>query len=91
MISEFRASRLDRLQPQLIILFSCYREKRSKAETEKARRKLEADLKVNQEMMADIDRGKKDLESNVQRKEREIAEAINKLEGELCAVVFFAS
>ena len=48
-------------------------------------------MKVNQEMMADIDRGKKDLESNVQRKEREIAEAINKLEGELCAVVFFAS
>ena len=46
---------------------------------------------MNQEMMADIDRGKKDLESNVQRKEREIAEAINKLEGELCAVVFFES
>ena len=59
-----------------------YREKRSKAETEKARRKLEADLKVNQEMMGDIDRGKKELESNVQRKEREIADAINKLEGE---------
>ena len=84
MISEFRASILDRLQPQLkLFCLSCYREKRSKAETEKARRKLEADLKVNQEMMADIDRGKKDLESNVQRKEREIAEAINKLEGEL--------
>ena len=33
-------------------------------------------------MMADIDRGKKELESNVQRKEREIADAINKLEGE---------
>ena len=48
------------------------REKRSKGETEKARRKMEADLKVSQEMMADIERGKKDLETNVQRKEREI-------------------
>ena len=40
-------------------------------------------------MMADIDRGKKDLESNVQRKEREIAEAINKLEGELYVLLYF--
>ena len=57
------------------------REKRAKTDSEKARRKLEADLKVSQEMVADVERSKKDMEGNVQRKEREIAEATVRLEG----------
>ena len=35
------------------------REKRAKTESEKARRKMEADLKVSQEMVADVERSKK--------------------------------
>ena len=58
------------------------REKRHKNEVEKSRRKIEAELKVSQEMVGEIEREKKELESVVGRREREIVEMMAKLENE---------
>ena len=44
------------------------REKRHKNEVEKSRRKIEAELKVSQEMVGEIEREKKELESVVGRR-----------------------
>ena len=58
------------------------REKRQKNDIEKSRRKIEAELKVSQEMVGEIEREKKELESVVGRREREIQELMAKLENE---------
>lgn len=49
-------------------------------------RKMETELKVSQEMVADVERGKRELEANFQRKEREISDAASKLEAEQALV-----
>ena len=58
------------------------REKRQRGETEKGRRKVEADLKISQEMVGELERGKKELEGVVSRREKEIAEVAARLEEE---------
>ena len=55
------------------------REKRQRGETEKGRRKVEADLKISQEMVGELERGKKELEGVVVRREKEIAEVASRL------------
>ena len=61
------------------------REKRQRAETEKGRRKIEADLKISQDAVGELERGKKELEGVVARREREIMEVASKLEEEQAA------
>ena len=58
------------------------REKRQRSDTEKHRRKVEADLKISQDMVGEIERGKKELEAVVARRERDIYELAVKLEEE---------
>ena len=58
------------------------REKRQRNDTEKSRRKVEADLKISQEMVGELERGKKDLEGVVSRREKEIGEVAVRLEEE---------
>lgn len=43
------------------------REKKMRADVEKAKRKLELDLKSTQETVEDLERVKSDLEANVRR------------------------
>jgi myosin heavy chain 6/7 len=61
---------------------SLSREKRQRAQIEKERRKVEGDLKVTQEMVLDLERTKKELESIIQRKEKDISGLFVKLEDE---------
>ena len=61
---------------------SLSREKRTRAQTEKERRKVEGDLKVTQEMVLDLERTKKELESVIQRKEKDTSALFVKLEDE---------
>jgi chaperonin cofactor prefoldin len=43
------------------------REKKQRADVEKAKRKVENDLKLTQETMEELERIKRDLEENVRR------------------------
>eukprot|EP00092_Neocalanus_flemingeri_P016779 GFUD01018148.1.p1 GENE.GFUD01018148.1~~GFUD01018148.1.p1 ORF type:complete len:1458 (+),score=511.32 GFUD01018148.1:400-4374(+) len=58
------------------------REKRSKYNTEKERRRLEGDLKMSQGSVSDLEREKREMEQNLMRKETEIHTIVSKLEDE---------
>ena len=58
------------------------REKKQRGDTEKHRRKVEADLKISQDMVGELERGKKELDAVVSRRDREILEIAAKLEEE---------
>lgn len=52
------------------------------ADVEKAKRKVEGDLKLTQEAVADLERNKKELEQTIQRKDKELSSLTAKLEDE---------
>merc|ERR1712113_1014064 len=58
------------------------KEKRSKYNIEKERRKLEGDLKMCQEMVLDYERGKRELEQAIMRKDTELNGLMGKLDDE---------
>merc|ERR1712213_202317 len=61
---------------------SLEREKKTKGDVEKLKRKVEGDLKLTQEAVSDLDRVKNELNQTVQRKEKEIASMSAKIEDE---------
>ena len=69
-------STLDELESSL------EKEKRGRANVEKERRKVEGELKVTQESVADQERTKKELESAVERKEKDASVLLSKLDDE---------
>ena len=69
-------STLDELESSL------EKEKRGRANVEKERRKVEGDLKVTQESVADQERTKKELESSIERKEKDASGLLSKLDDE---------
>merc|ERR1719297_286075 len=58
------------------------REKKSRLDMEKQRRKIEGDLKVTQEVVIDLERDKKDVESMIEKKDKDIHDAQRRLEDE---------
>merc|ERR1711874_93126 len=58
------------------------KEKRTKYNIEKERRKLEGDLKMCQEMVLDFERGKRELEQSIMRKDTELNGLMGKLDDE---------
>merc|ERR1711936_103362 len=58
------------------------REKKSRGDAEKMKKKVEADFKLTQETVADLDRIKEDLNNTIQRKEKELASISAKIEDE---------
>ena len=58
------------------------KEKRAKHNVEKERRKLEGDLKMSQEMVLDLERGKRELEQTIMRKDTELNTQMGKLDDE---------
>merc|ERR1712038_2189707 len=58
------------------------KEKRDRIDCEKARRRVEGELKVSQEAVADLERQKKDGESTIGRKEKDVTSLTTKLEDE---------
>merc|ERR1712240_698346 len=58
------------------------KEKRSRGNVEKERRKLEGELKICQETVAELERSKKELEAAIMRKENEIGGMAGKLDDE---------
>ena len=58
------------------------KEKRSRAIIEKDRRKIEGELKICQETVAELERSKKELEAAIMRKESEIGGLAYKLDDE---------
>merc|ERR1712128_252297 len=58
------------------------REKKSRLDMDKQRRKQEADLKVTQEVVIDLERDKKDVESLIEKKDKDMHEAQRRLEDE---------
>merc|ERR1719264_2220999 len=58
------------------------KEKRSRANVEKDRRKIEGELKICQETVAELERSKKELEAAIMRKENEISGMAYKLDDE---------
>merc|ERR1712223_1020053 len=58
------------------------REKKSKSDVEKIKRKVEGDLKLTQEAVADLERIKSELGQTVQRKEKELGSMSAKIEDE---------
>ena len=58
------------------------REKKSRLEVDKQRRKVEADLKVCQEKVTDLEREKKEIEGNIQKKDADIMVSQRRLEDE---------
>merc|ERR1712198_827418 len=61
---------------------SLEREKKARLDMDKQRRKVEADLKVTQEMVNDLERDKKELEGLITKKEKETSVIQSKLEDE---------
>jgi myosin heavy chain 6/7 len=61
---------------------SLEKEKRTKYNIEKERRKLEGDLKMCQEMVLDFERGKRELEQSIMRKDTELNGLMGKLDDE---------
>merc|ERR1712021_80608 len=61
---------------------SLEREKKSKADVDKIKRRLEGDVKLTQEAVADLDRVVTELSQTVQRKEKELASVGAKIEDE---------
>merc|ERR1719323_2179079 len=58
------------------------REKKSRLDMEKQRRKIEGDLKVTQEVVIDLERDKKDLETLIEKRDKDIHDAQRRLEDE---------
>jgi len=58
------------------------REKKSRLDMDKQRRKIEADLKVTQEVVIDLERDKKEIESAIEKKDVEIHNSQRRLEDE---------
>merc|ERR1712198_188083 len=58
------------------------REKKSRLDMDKQRRKIEADLKITQEVVIELERDKKEVESNIEKVDREIHENQRRLEDE---------
>merc|ERR1712198_205500 len=58
------------------------REKKSRLDMDKQRRKVEADLKITQEVVIELERDKKEVESNIEKVDREIHENQRRLEDE---------
>jgi len=58
------------------------KEKRQRAIVDKERRKVEGELKIAQERVADLEREKKELESSIARKEKDINGISGKLDDE---------
>merc|ERR1711902_195321 len=58
------------------------REKKAKGDVEKIKRKVEGDLKLTQEAVADLERIKSELNQTVQRKEKELSSMGAKIEDE---------
>ena len=56
------------------------KEKRGRADVEKARRKLEGELKVNQETVAELERSRKEMEANIGRKDKDTSGLFTKLQ-----------
>ena len=56
----------------IIIQQNILGEKRSKANSEKERRRLEGELKICQESVADMERAKRELEQTIMRRDTEI-------------------
>ena len=61
---------------------SLEREKKSKADVDKIKRRLEGDVKLTQEAVADLDRVVTELSQTVQRKDKELASVVAKIEDE---------
>ena len=61
---------------------SLEKEKRARANVEKERRKIEGDLKVCQESVADQERNKKEVEAGIERKEKDATVLLSKLDDE---------
>ncbi|XP_042212119.1 myosin heavy chain, muscle-like isoform X1 [Homarus americanus] len=58
------------------------REKTNRAEGDKQRRKIDSDLRLTQETVRDLERSRKDLESTIERKDKEIFDLTSKVEEE---------
>merc|ERR1712038_1463841 len=89
--AEDKASHLNNIKSKLESTHdeledSLNREKRARANIEKERRKLEGDLKVTQETVMDLERGKKEVENNISRKEKDLGGFISRLEDEQAVV-----
>merc|ERR1719295_548016 len=65
---------------------SAEREKKSRLDMDKQRRKVEAELTVSQEQVSDLERDKKEIEMAIQKKDSEIVAAQKKLEDEQSTV-----
>merc|ERR1712156_1189243 len=61
---------------------SVNREKKARADIDKARRKVEGNLRVTQETVIDLERLKKELENSVARKEKEFSQLASRMEDE---------
>merc|ERR1711892_182566 len=57
-------------------------EKKSRGDADKLKKKVESDLKLTQETVADLERIKDELNATIQRKEKELASASAKIEDE---------
>merc|ERR1712024_308049 len=73
----------NKLESTLDELESSYeKEKRGRADVEKERRKIEGELKVLQETVSDLERTRKELEAAIQRKEKDTAGLMARLDDE---------
>ena len=61
---------------------SLEKEKRGRTNVEKERRKIEGDLKITQEIVADLERAKKEFEAAIMKKEKDSTGLFSKLEDE---------
>merc|ERR1719189_281449 len=86
--SEDKVDHLSKIKQKLEITLdelndSLDREKRSRADTEKTRRKVEGELKVTQETVSDLQQQKEEHESTILRKEKDLTGLSSKLDEEL--------
>jgi len=65
---------------------SVEKEKRSRAQIDKERRKVEGELKITQQTVAELERSKKELEATIVRKDSEINAIASKLDDEQALV-----
>lgn len=61
---------------------SLEREKKLRTDVEKAKNKVEGDLKLSQDACQELERNKKELEQAIQRKDKEVASVNAKIEEE---------
>ena len=66
---------------------SLSREKSSKIEVEKQKRKLEGELRVTQESVSELERNKKELESTICKREKDHSQLTIKLDDEQATVI----